>query len=91
MSRPKTIKDPSGKTYEVYFNQYIGDGEHIFVEMTPEDGEATGMTTYRGRTSGGDPIGVTGSECMIYSDIVVESVMVDVTDAGWEVVEYKEA
>tara|TARA_R110001592_G_scaffold210521_3_gene462082 strand:+ start:2563 stop:2838 length:276 start_codon:yes stop_codon:yes gene_type:complete len=79
---PTAATDADGNTYEVFTNPHI-EGR-FFIEMTKEEGENTTIEgkQYRGRTTGGQITGTTGSDYMTYAPTVCVTVFVDITDAG---------
>ena len=52
----------------------------VFIELPVEEAEQYDVKKYRGRTTGGEIIGVTGSEYLIHAPTVVVTNFVDVTD-----------
>lgn len=87
---PKTIQDADGNDYTAFINPHMPG--RVFIEMTRDEAKTSGVEgkQYRGRTTGGEPIGVTGGESMIYAPTVCVTVFIDVSDNGWTVTEYHE-
>ena len=81
--KPETATDGEGNEYSVFMNPYI-EGRY-FIEVSTEESDDSrfdGMQKYRGRTTGGEINGTTGSDYLTFAPTVEVTTFVDITDAG---------
>ena len=84
LEMPTVVTNPNGETFEAFLNERIPF--RVFVELTTEQAENLDAPQFKGKTEGGEIIGVTGSECLIFSPVEILTYFVDITDLeGWTV------
>lgn len=83
LEMPTVATDSNGETFTVFLNHQMPF--RAFIEMTAEQAENIDAPKFKGKTEGGEIIGVTGSECLIFSPVKVLTHFVDITDLDFSI------